>query len=190
MTKEALRKIYLEKRKQLSQAECAQYSLQLYHLFFAQIDLSFINVLHTYLPLEKYKEPDTWMIIDRVRREFSHVRISIPKVNPVTNELNNFYFEGLHQIEANAWGIPEPKQGIPTPSDKIDMVLIPLLAFDMYGNRVGYGKGFYDRFLSQCRPDCRKIGLSFFEPVEVISDMNEQDMKLTGCITPQRLSYF
>lgn len=190
MNKAELRKTYLAKRRQLSQAECAQFNLQLYHLFFMQIDLSFIKVLHIYLPLEKNNEPDTWAIIDRVRREFPHIRISVPKVNSQTNEVENFYFEGLHQIETNAWGIPEPKQGIPTPVEKIDLVIVPLLVFDREGNRVGYGKGFYDRFLIQCRPDCKKIGLNFFNPVDLISDVNVHDVKLNSCITPIQIYNF
>jgi 5-formyltetrahydrofolate cyclo-ligase len=190
MNKSELRKIYLEGRKNLTADQCVQYNLQLFHLFFLHADLSFIKVLHTYLPLEKNNEPDTWAIIDRVRREFPHIRISIPKVNTKTGALENFYFEGLHQIEVNVWGIPEPKQGIPTPSDKIDMVLAPLLTFDEQGNRVGYGKGFYDRFFSECRVECKKTGLSFFDPVKSISDVNEQDVKLNSCITPKQVYHF
>jgi 5-formyltetrahydrofolate cyclo-ligase len=190
MNKAALRKIYIDVRKKLTPEQCAHFNLQLYHLFFLYADLSFVKVLHTYLPLEKNNEPDTWAIIDRVRREFPHIRISVPKVNPKTNELENFYFEGLHQIEVNTWGISEPKQGIPTPSEKIDMVLVPLLAFDQKGDRIGYGKGYYDRFFSQCRPDCKKVGLSFFDPVEVIADLNEQDVKLNACITPKQVYHF
>ena len=86
--------------------------------------------------------------------------------------------------------IPEPKQGIPTPTDKIALVIVPLLAFDKSGARVGYGKGFYDKFLKGCRPDCKKIGLSFFEPIEQISDTNEFDINLTHCITPNKLYQF
>jgi 5-formyltetrahydrofolate cyclo-ligase len=184
MNKAALRKIYSEARKKLTPEQCAHFNLQLYHFFFLYADLSFIKVIHTYLPLEKNNEPDTWAIIDRIRREFPHIRISVPKVNPKTNELENFYFEGLHQIDVNTWGIPEPKQGIPTPSEKIDMVVVPLLTFDQKGDRVGYGKGYYDRFFSQCRTDCRKVGLSFFDAVELISDISEHDIRLNAAITP------
>jgi 5-formyltetrahydrofolate cyclo-ligase len=189
-TKHELRKIFLTKRKALSEGDVIQRNQSLYHSFFQTFDLSFVKVIHTFLPLEKNNEPDTWQIIDRIRREFPHVRISIPKVNQQTNQLENIYFEGLHQIEINAWGIPEPMQGVPTPSEKIDMVLVPLLVFDKKGNRVGYGKGFYDRFLKECRSDCKKTGLSFFEPVDEISDVEAYDVKLNACITPSQVYYF
>ncbi len=185
MTKQELRKTYLDKRKQLTAAECAHFNLQLYNFFFSSIDLSFVNVLHTYLPIIKNNEPDTWMIVDRVRREFPNVRISIPRITP-EGELEHIYFEGLHQLQTNAWGIQEPRQGSPTPPEKIDLVLVPLLAVDKQGHRVGYGKGYYDRFLKRCRGDCNKIGLSFFDVIERIDDVDNHDIMLNSCITPQR----
>lgn len=188
MTKEETRKIFLQKRQALSEAEFQQLNLQLYNQFFTQLDLSFIKCIHIFLPIENKREPDTWPIIDRIRREFPYVRISIPRV--VEGELENIYFEGLHQLKKNKWGILEPQQGVPTPSEKIDLVLVPLLAFDMFGNRVGYGKGFYDKFLEQCRTDCKKIGVSFFLPIEKIEDVNSFDIKLTGCLTPTEFFQF
>ena len=184
MTKEELRKIYLQKRLSLSEAEYVHLNFQLYQNFFAHTDLSFIKVLHIFLPLEKNKEPDTWLIIDRIRREFPHIRIVVPRVNLQTQELDNIFFEGLHQLEKNNWGIPEPKQGVPVEPEKIDMVLVPLLIFDKHGHRVGYGKGFYDKFLVQCKPTCIRTGLSLFQPVEKISDTNANDQVLTSAITP------
>jgi 5-formyltetrahydrofolate cyclo-ligase len=190
MRKKELRKLYLEKRQALSEGEYLQLNYLITEMFFAHINLSFISVLHTFLPIEKNKEPNTWPIVDRIRREFPQVRISIPRVNQNLGELENFYFEGLHQLSENIWGIPEPRQGTPTPSEKIDMVLVPLLVFDETGHRVGYGKGFYDRFLEQCRPNCHRIGLSLFEPVAVIDDVDHYDRKLTQVITPHRAITF
>lgn len=187
MTKSELRKIYLQKRLSLSEAEYLQLSQRLCEQFFFCIDVSFVKVLHIFLPIEKKNEPNTWLIIDRIRREFPNVRLSVPKTN---GTMENFYFEGLHQLENNAWGIPEPRQGIPTPIEKIDLVLVPLLAFDQRGHRVGYGKGYYDRFLAESNSDCRKIGLSFFEPVENINDITKDDVPLTECVTPSAFFSF
>ncbi len=187
--KSEFRKAYLEKRRLLSEAECAQLSLQLYNLFFTSQDLSFVKVLHCYLPMSKNNEPDTWMIIDRVRREFPHIKISIPRVTS-GGELENFYFEGFHQLQTTSWGIQEPKQGVITPTEKIDLVVVPLVACDLTGQRVGYGKGFYDRFLLQCRIDCRKVGLSFFPLVDRIPDVHAGDIPLTTCIEPNGVHQF
>jgi 5-formyltetrahydrofolate cyclo-ligase len=189
MIKTDLRTAYLEKRKMLNEGTLAQLNLQLYNLFFTSVDLSFAKVLHTYLPLSKNNEPDTWMIIDRVRREFPQIRISIPRVKD-NGELENLYFEGLHQLHTTSWGIQEPKLGVITPTEKIDVVIVPLVAFDSTGHRVGYGKGFYDKFLMNCRIDCIKVGLSFFPPVDRITDVHDGDMKLTACIEPSFAHYF
>jgi 5-formyltetrahydrofolate cyclo-ligase len=183
MTKQELRKFYREKRIALSEGEHLSLNYQLCENFFAHIELSFFKVVHCFLPLTEKREPDTWLIIDRIRREFPAIRLSLPRVNPATDELENIYFEGFHQLKTNAWGISEPAEGIPTPLEKIDMVLVPLLAFDVKGNRVGYGKGYYDRFLLQCPSSTQKIGLSLFSPEQAVPN-DDNDVPLDSCITP------
>src|SRR5690606_31403058 len=89
--------------------------------------------------------------------------IVVPKTNFKTQTLSHFLLTDNTIIKKNKWGIPEPEDGIPFPEEKIDVVFVPLLAFDKKGNRVGYGKGFYDRFLKLCKPDVIKIGLSLFD---------------------------
>jgi 5-formyltetrahydrofolate cyclo-ligase len=80
--------------------------------------------------------------------------------------------------------------GLEVPVSKIDVVFVPLLAFDKNGNRVGYGKGFYDNFLAKCREDVIKIGLSFFEPEEIIDDVFKTDIRLDYCVTPFGINNF
>lgn len=182
MKKDELRKIYLAKRNALSEPERLNLSHSLCDSFFSTVDLSLVKVIHIYLPIESKKEPNTWLIIDRIRREFPHIRLSIPKIKG--ERMENIFFEDIHQLEKNSWGILEPKQGITTPLEEIDLVIVPLLAFDKFGHRVGYGKGFYDRFLKDCRSDCQKIGLSFFEPEKKIEDSNLFDVPLHMVLTP------
>ena len=183
MTKKELRKLYLEKRKGLSEGDCAEFNLKLYSVFFSSIDLSFVKVLHTYLPIDHNREPDTWMIIDRIRREFPHIRISVPRVGPA-DELENTYFEEPNQLKKSSWGIPEPQQGVQTPNEKIDLAIVPLLVVDKLGHRVGYGRGYYDKLLQRTRPDCLKVGLSFFDAVDRIENVDEYDVALNQCVTP------
>ena len=73
---------------------------------------------------------------------------------------------------------------------EIDLVIVPLLCFDKKGNRVGYGKGYYDRFLKQCRKDCIKIGFSYFDPIDQVEDINKFDVKLDYGITPDAIYQF
>src|SRR6187402_201479 len=154
MTKEELRKTYLQKRRLLSDVEYEKLSIQVCENFFNQVDLSSVKVLHIFIPIEKNKEPNTVFIIERLQKKFSNISIVVPRVNHDTEEMENFLFEGFHQLEKNKWDILEPKAGKQIKSQDIDMVLIPLLAFDEEGHRVGYGKGFYDKLLSKCKIDC------------------------------------
>lgn len=73
------------------------------------------------------------------------------------------------------------------PASKIEVVFIPLLAYDKNGNRIGYGKGFYDRFLDKCSTETIKIGLSFFDQEQHIIDVSENDVKLNYCVTPKKI---
>jgi 5-formyltetrahydrofolate cyclo-ligase len=90
----------------------------------------------------------------------------------------------------NRWGIPEPSNAAPADIDLINLVLVPLLAFDLTGQRVGYGKGFYDRFLASCNEDTIKLGLSFFEAEECIEDTDTFDVRLDYVVTPERIYAF
>lgn len=189
MTKTEARKEFLKKRQALTDAQRDVLNLQLYNRFFASGFLDLVKTFHIFLSMERTREPDTWQLIDRIRREMPNIRLVIPRVND-EGFMDNIYFEGLHQLKQSGKGILEPSQGVPATIIKIDMVLVPLVAVDEEGNRVGYGKGFYDKFLKECRPDCKKIGISFFEPVGKFSDVQEHDVPLDACVTPGEVVIF
>jgi 5-formyltetrahydrofolate cyclo-ligase len=189
MDKKAVRNYYLQLRQNLSEAEWAQGSQRMCDLFFIHVDLSFVRTLHIYLPLRKKSEPDTWLIIDRLKREFPHIQLAVPKIDAVTNTMKSFLFEGVHQLKQNWWGIDEPQSGSEIAPGEMDLIIVPLLAFDKAGHRVGYGKGFYDKFLSQCRSDSKKVGLSFFGPVDKLSS-EAFDVPLDISITPTAVYSF
>jgi 5-formyltetrahydrofolate cyclo-ligase len=187
MTKAEIRKTYLQKRQALSETEFTKLNQLICDRFFAGIDVSSVQVLHTFLPIEKQREVNTWLIIDRIKKEFPNVKISVPRINNQTATIESFFFEGKEQLEKNTWDIMEPKQGIPTPIDKIDMVLVPLLAFDKKGNRVGYGRGFYDKFLATLPPTTKKVGLSIFPAVDNVNDPSSYDIPVDVAVTPEAI---
>lgn len=190
MTKEELRQKYILKRQSLTREEYLELSLNLCNSFFAHIDLVQVSVIHTFLPIEKNKEPDTWLIIHRLQHEYPDIRISIPRANPETGELDNFYFEGPQQLQKSPWGIPEPHQGNPTPLEEIDIVIVPMLTFDPSGHRVGYGKGYYDKFLARCRKNVLKVGLSLFPPEPALLESDPHDIPLDMGLTPDAVYKF
>jgi 5-formyltetrahydrofolate cyclo-ligase len=190
MTKQELRIFYFGKRKELTKSEVEVRSKLICENFFLRIDLTLINVVHTFLPIKKNNEPDSWLIINRLKKDFPRIKISVPKVTSLTGKLLHYYLEPASSLLENPWGIPEIHEGETTRPEEIDMVLIPLLAFDLAGNRVGYGKGFYDKFLEECNPTTLRIGLSLFEGVERIDDIETYDQPLHYCITPTDVHTF
>lgn len=190
MFKSELRKIYLEKRKDFQAEEIKEKSLQIAERFFKNFDLSKINYLHSFLPIERFNEIDTRLILHRVWFEFAHIETVVPRINFGTDELENLKFTPVSELIQNAWMIHEPAHNELVESEKIDAVLVPLLAFDGEGFRVGYGKGYYDKLLKNCRADCLKIGLSHFPPIEKIADVNAFDVRLDFCLTPDEIFKF
>ncbi len=190
MTKAELREIYLTKQKSLSAPEKKRNSAQIAAEFFANFNLNKINFLHCFLPIEKFNEIDTNLIFQKIWREFPQIETLAPRVNFQTGNIENLKFASETELVKNAWEIFEPTRRAAIETEKIDLVLIPLLCFDARGFRVGYGKGFYDRFLKNCRADCLKIGLSYFAPVEKISDVRDFDVKLNFCVTPEKVWRF
>ena len=143
---------------------------------------------HIFLPITEHKEVDTEFLLQVLAGKDKEIVVS--KSNFETRKMTHYLLTDNTKFMKNEYNIPEPVDGIEVPSTKIDVVFVPLLAFDKKGHRVGYGKGFYDNFLRECREDVVKIGVSFFEPEEEIIDVFESDVKLDFCITPEKVFEF
>lgn len=187
MTKSELRKIYKAKRVGLSDAEIENRSLQIANQTL-KLPIWKKSVYHVFLSIEKHKEVNTEFLMHILSGKDKN--ITIAKSNFSTYEMTHYLLTDNTKLVVNSWGIPEPENGLEIPADKIDVVFVPLLAFDLKGNRTGYGKGFYDRFLSNCRKDTIKVGLSFFETEKSAIEHNANDIKLDFCVTPERIYEF
>lgn len=143
---------------------------------------------HVFLPIEEQKEVNTEYILHLLSGKDKEIVIS--KSDFETRKMAHFLLTDNTKIKKNEYNIPEPVNGLPVPSETIEVVFVPLLAFDVFGNRIGYGKGFYDKFLAECKPETIKIGLSFFEAVNQIDDVFESDVKLDYCVTPEKVYKF
>lgn len=187
MNKKAdLRHLYKDKRNLLDSDMLAQISEK----YEEQINPFDFNgkIVSVFLPIQKFNEIDTSSIIQRIIKTGGTVCVSRSDFKQKKMEL--FIYEDPAQMKENKFGIPEPSYGNSCDILKIDYVFVPLLCFDVAGNRVGYGQGFYDKFLASCRDDCIKIGLSHFDPINKIEDCNEMDIKLDFCITPYKTYAF
>ena len=187
MQKDNLRKKFKELRLKLDENEIEELSLKIAN---KTLELPIWNYryYHIFLSITEQKEVDTEFLLHILQGKDKEV--IIPKSDAETGELTHFLLTDQTVIKKNRWNIPEPEDGIEINTEKLQVVFVPLLAFDKNGHRVGYGKGFYDRFLDQCRPDIVKIGLSFFEPVDEITEVFSSDIPLNYCVTPENIYKF
>ena len=187
MTKSALRKKYKALRKELTTEEVEEKSLAIANQLL-QLDIWESNYYHVFLPIASQNEVDTEFILHILQGKDKHVVIS--KSNFDDGTLSHFLLTDQTKLVVNEWGIPEPdSSSIPIPESSIEVVFVPLLAYDKKGTRVGYGKGFYDRFLKGAQPK-HIIGLSFFEPEENVIEATEHDVPLSLCIHPEGMIKF
>ncbi|MEZ5427414.1 MAG: 5-formyltetrahydrofolate cyclo-ligase [Pyrinomonadaceae bacterium] len=190
MTKNELRKIYLERKKDLSDEERTGKSLQIAEHFFRHCNLENVRFLHVFLSIGSAGEVDTAPIIERLWREFPQIRTVVPRIDRETGLLESVEYDADSNLLINYWGIREPAGNKVVENEEIDLVIVPLLCVDRRGHRVGYGKGFYDKFLAGCRADCLKTGVSFFPPIDEISDVHGGDVPLDFAITPEGVVKF
>ncbi len=175
MKKAELRKIYKKKRKALNEDQIRLKSLDLLQQL-KETTIFKHQTFHIFLPIKEQNEVFTWFFIAFLRMKEKTIVIS--KSDFKTMTLEHFIFNQDTVLKENHYGIPEPIEAQRITPKKIDVVFVPLLISDRKNNRVGYGKGFYDRFLAECGEDVQTIGLNFFEPIEKIEDSDKFDIPL------------
>lgn len=186
MDKSQIRKRYKKLRKELSETEVMDKSLLIANRCL-ELPIWEKQIFHLFLSLEDQNEVDTALILTLLQGKDKEV--VVPKIiDP--EQLQHILLTDQTPFQKNSLGIPEPVSGIQIEPSKIDVVFVPLLAFDNKGNRIGYGKGYYDRFLARCKPECIKIGLSFYEAEQDSFPMEATDIPLDYCVTPEQLYRF
>ncbi len=128
-------------------------------------------------------EVDTAPMIDRALT--SGMRVCVPHCDMQTVELALYEISSRAHLEAGTWGIPEPE---PLPArlvrpEDVACVIVPGVAFDADGNRIGNGKGFYDRFLKKLKPGALKIGLAYSLQMVARVPVDTHDVKLDLVLT-------
>lgn len=187
MTKLELRRLYKKKRAELSEETIESNSLAIANQLL-KMDIWDKSMYHIFLTITEQKEINTDYILNILSGKDKNIVIS--KSDFTNRKMTHFLLTDNTVIKKNAYNIPEPVDGIEISSTKIDVIFVPLLAFDKAGHRIGYGKGFYDRFLSECKPETTKIGLSFFEAEEKIEGVFDSDVALNFCVTPKTIYRF
>ncbi|WP_051633082.1 5-formyltetrahydrofolate cyclo-ligase [Thermonema rossianum] len=187
LSKQEARAWAKQQRQALPEAEYRRLNAALIEHLQALIHWQVVRYLHTFLPIERQREPDMRPLLHFLEQTFPNVQIAVPKVKG--GRLEHYRLLPHAQLQLSSWGVPEPPDSAPAlaPSDfeNIDVVLVPLLAFDLRGGRVGYGKGYYDAFLRHL-PHALRVGVSLLPPLKAIADLEEHDMPLHLVVTPAR----
>ncbi|GAB0156991.1 5-formyltetrahydrofolate cyclo-ligase [Chryseobacterium sp. Alg-005] len=186
MLKADLRKKYMQKRKTLSTDEVFLLSEKIFSSFLNYFQPASGQKVHLFLPIEKFKEINTRVFIQYFFKK--NIRVFVPKV---TDHLISIEIFEDTEFATNNWGISEPVSDIDSGEHHFDYVITPLLYCDENGNRIGYGKGFYDAFFQSISSDSKKVGVNYFNTNEIIDDVWENDVPLDYLVTPTEvLSFF
>lgn len=189
ITKKQLRLAFQAKRKALDLIDQHQ-MLAAMVSFFHEIPFENFQAILSYHPIPAKKEIPAYLFEQSLEDFSSDFLICYPSANFQSGEMQAFVNDEDIIWEEAGFGLTQPRSGNRLPPEALDLILVPLLAFDKRGHRLGYGKGFYDRYLSYCRPDACKIGLSWFDPLDELPEISALDVPLNYCVTPQALYVF
>ncbi|MBR4874770.1 MAG: 5-formyltetrahydrofolate cyclo-ligase [Clostridia bacterium] len=180
MTKSEIRKINLAKRREIKNKEVLNAKI-LENI----LSLSFFKEAKTVMTYVSYNdEPDTLALIDVLLKNKKRVCSPVCFEN---SEMKAFAFNNISELKTSKMGILEPNQDVFISPEEIDLVIVPMCAFNERGHRIGYGKGFYDRYLPKTK--AIKCGICF---EELKSDFNEDklDSPLDYVITEKNIYCF
>lgn len=185
MLKKELREIYKNKRADLSLDDIANLSFKIEEQVMNLLSKLKGNNINVFLSSESKKEVGTNSIIERL---FTLKKsVSVPVSDYKEHSINAALYKKGDLLTEDQFGIPTPTNTNIIDPKVIDIVLVPLLCFDKKGYRCGYGKGMYDRFLSKCNPNVITIGLSFFDAIETISDVDHFDVPMNYIATSDQI---
>jgi 5-formyltetrahydrofolate cyclo-ligase len=189
MNKNELRALYKQKRAEIAPNEKLLLD-DLLLIKFQQLYFSQVAVLLTYWPSAKHGEPNTHLFSGYLIHMIPGLETAYPVINNKTGTFDAVLSTEDTVYSTNTYGIKEPLFGEIIPPTSIDLVFVPLLICDKFGNRVGYGKGFYDKYLATCRDDVIKVGFNYFAPADKIDDTHLFDIPLNYLVTTDNIYEF
>ncbi len=189
MNKETLRKLFLEKRQTLTPEEHKIRSEKICNQAIEIIQASKFKYIHIFLPIDKFSEVDTQPIFDFLIHSPDHFAAT-SKCDFNNGSLEHFVCDISTRFATNKYGIKEPINGQPIQEKELQLIFVPLISFDRKGMRIGYGGGFYDKFLNKCLSKCVKTGLALTPPLDNIDYSESYDIPLDNCLTHHALYNF
>lgn len=184
--KKTLRLKYKKLRENLSEDSIEEMSLQIANQALT-LPIWDKTYYHIFLSISNKKEVNTEYLLHILQGKDKSIIVS--KADFDSGEMKHFLLQENTIFKTSKYGIPEPVSGIEISPELLEVIFVPLLGYDEKGHRVGYGKGFYDRFLEKCNPNALFIGLSFFEAEPEIFSI-ATDIPLNFCVTPKKIMDF
>ena len=181
MNKKEIRKIMSEKRNELSQSNVKEKSLEIFKNLITIKNFCDAKQVLSYISIKN--EVDTSEIINYCWSTGKNT--ASPKV--MGPEMKFFYFSDYHDLVKGKFNVLEPQTNDKYIYNQEDVIIIPGLAFDTFGGRVGYGGGFYDKYLSKSSP-LIKIALAYdFQITDTPIEVNYYDIKPDYIVTEKRI---
>ena len=175
--KEQLRKALKEKRKNLSAAEVDEKSTLVTEIFLESDVYKKASTIMLYMPIRN--EVDTGKIISKGFADGK--KLVFPVTDRESGIITPYFADGKTEFKKGAFSVPEPSLREKMRLEEIDVVLVPGIGFDYFGNRIGFGKGCYDMLLCKC--NALKIGVCYeFQLLEKIP-YDEHDIKMDYILT-------
>ncbi|MFY0602062.1 MAG: 5-formyltetrahydrofolate cyclo-ligase [Cyclobacteriaceae bacterium] len=144
-----------------------------------------IRSCHLFLPIKRNNEFDSWPVVNRLHENGVKVFVSTSDFESFT--MTHFEYSDKLKFQSNRFDIPEPIGNQSADISGVQMILIPLLAADKRGFRIGYGKGFYDRVLADLPSEILKVGINLAPLFDRFGFEEEHDIRLDYCVTPHKI---
>lgn len=175
MDKQQLRRAATLRRNQLDERQ--RRSLAICERVCAMPIYQSATAVHCYLPIRS--EVDTWPLIANAVAHSKQV--AVPLVTPDAAEIGHGWLDSLDALETGAFGIRQPRNPRAVPPGAWSLVIVPLLAFDRRGYRLGYGKGHYDRMLASHASTTIGVAFAAQEVAQVPTEPH--DVRLDWIVT-------
>lgn len=178
--KKKFRKQCLRYRQQLTSEKYQKHSGQIIANLLKEVNLDKYDTIHCYAAITKNREVNTFPLLKNLIDDGKRVVLPVSDFEHV--EMNNILLHSVNELQENNWGIPEPKSGPEVEDSTIDLAIIPMVGADKNCNRIGYGRGFYDRFLKNF--NAPKVGLCYRQCViSEVLNTNYHDVPLDMVVT-------
>jgi 5-formyltetrahydrofolate cyclo-ligase len=182
ISKTALREQLKNQRDELSKKECRERSASILENLVTLPDFFRADVVHTYISSKK-NEVDTHELIRMLLKQKK--RVVAPISEKTTKQMKHSELLSLSELVGGAYGVLEPRMYRPVPLSELQVVIVPALAVDKKGNRLGFGAGFYDRFLHGVRLPIISLAYDF----QVVNDVPQEstDVPVSFIVTENEI---